>query len=438
MRQMFRTGPDDADVRYNPITSSLDTLRTLMAALGFPSIDNGYSPEVIACDNEYPPFECAHRRRSVMLQDGGLSLRTWILPQAIARFDGELPRAAICCGAIYDQDDAPLAKRYRIEGYLSGPELNERAVCDLWQDFGVRLFGLGTYAYLRETKERCSIVVLEDRCAEKKHEFIEGGCAAPELKAALGLEEEMAWAFSIDVDAFAVEYYEAEREELYSTDPDILEKWSCPACPTAEDALHRLANALRWLGYTEYHCAPFYPRGIYKKEHMIQEKWDTNNAPFNLNEPMGDNVSFATVLTPGLEDTLSVYWKAGRAAARIFEIGHVAKPDAQTGGARERLVLAFGGYGDGLDIHTFVEDAGKVLARAGLVGEMFFPTDKAIAYKADECYILLDSKNGYLESNLGQMHPIAERNWGIGTQAYMAFLEIEAIAAAANEMREEY
>lgn len=52
------------------------------------------------------------------------------------------------------------------------------------------------------------------------------------------------------------------------------------------------------------------------------------------------------------------------------------------------------------------------------------PTDMAIAYDQRDCWLVLDEKMSYLESNFGGISAKAEENHGIGVHAFMAQFEL--------------
>lgn len=375
------------------------------------------------------------KKKPVTFKNTDLMLRTSLLPSIFSH--GSVPHTdrSIAYGAIYDRNGAPFTKHYRVEGYFTANKIGDQDLYELWTTFAAKLLGVGTSIYLSRTGEETTIVI-EDRKTAKTYEFIKGGFASDELKNALKCENAQIWVFDIDIDSFVLKDMDIDsRTSLYSLSPSMLKGYTCVQSAAGESPLYRLIDSLRWMGYTEYVGNPFYPDGIYVKMNMIQEKWDTNNSPYILTENIENNVSFATVLTPSYEKTITDFYHAGEKNVRIFEVGHIAKPVAGEKEPREKLVVALGGYGEDLNIESFKDEIGKILTNTGLVGETFFPTNLAIAYKTDECYIMLDGSNHYLETNIGQMSPIAAKNWGIDVPAFMAYLEMDAIERAIRNLR---
>ena len=324
---------------------------------------------------------------------------------------------------------------HQIEGMILQNTVTGRELQLLWNRFAEYTLGLGAYAYLRTIGENTCEIILKDRKYDKTYILGYGGAASKELLQACNIDSGCGWAFCIDVDLFAVQYLSLEkREDLYSCHPAFLERYRSMESSSGGELLYRLADILRWYGYIEVIGNPIYPDGIYKKMNMIQEKWDKNNEPYALDEPLGSLTALCTVLTPSLEDAISRFYRAGAGNVRIFEIGHIYRPQEGQLLPRERVAIALGGYGDDLSYESFTVELSKILQMAGLVGEMFFPTTQAIAYKTDECSIILSEKNQYLEANMGRINPIAEQNFGIGRQAYMANFEIGFIEQAVSEL----
>ena len=115
-------------------------------------------------------------------------------------------------------------------------------------------------------------------------------------------------------------------------------------------------------------------------------------------------------------------------------MSHIFVP--QQGGAPiEKLALSFGAYGDGIDQAAFTKEVGDFLTAVGNKNHFYIPTNMAIAYKTGECRLLLDEKMSYLGGNFGGISEIAEANFGLGTHAYMANLELMPLE---NKAKEEY
>ena len=99
----------------------------------------------------------------------------------------------------------------------------------------------------------------------------------------------------------------------------------------------------------------------------------------------------------------------------------------------EKLAFSFGAYGEDMNLAMFIQEVGDFLTKIGNKNHFYVPTDLAIAYQKGECRLILDEKMQYLDGNFGGISEIAERNFGIGTHAFMANLELMALERKAAE-----
>jgi hypothetical protein len=86
-----------------------------------------------------------------------------------------------------------------------------------------------------------------------------------------------------------------------------------------------------------------------------------------------------------------------------------------------------------MDFAAFKNQVGDFLTKIGNKNHFYVPTNMAIAYTTSECCVILDEKMRYLDGNFGGISPIAEKNFGIGTHAFMANLELAALKRKADE-----
>ncbi len=73
------------------------------------------------------------------------------------------------------------------------------------------------------------------------------------------------------------------------------------------------------------------------------------------------------------------------------------------------------------------------MTELGIQNHFFIPTDMAIAYNTSDCWLILDEKMSYLETNFGSISPKALENHQIGTQAYMLQMELAPIERKEEE-----
>ena len=188
-----------------------------------------------------------------------------------------------------------------------------------------------------------------------------------------------------------------------------------------------------------------YSADAYVRMNMIQEAWDTNNVAITLKAPvtgyenplteLTQREGLPTVLVPSIEQAMSENFAAGINEVKLFEIGHIFKPAKGGGQPWEKVSLSFGAYGPDLTMQKFKAEVDQVLTELGISNHFFIPTDMAIAYKTDECCVILDEKMKYLDGNCGHISPVALKNFRIDAQAYMAQFELDTIE---NKSDEEY
>ena len=84
-------------------------------------------------------------------------------------------------------------------------------------------------------------------------------------------------------------------------------------------------------------------------------------------------------------------------------------------------------YSRQVDRISFRKEVDAFLTELGIRNHYFISTTMAIAYDITDCWLVLDEKPNYLGGNFGGVSPIAEKNHGIGTYAFMAQLELQPL-----------
>ena len=440
----------------HPLRITADALKTAFLLEGFQLYDNGEYPELERAEVNVKIFENPGAvKKPVLLEEGQYALRTQLLPFALPAMgrDGRLPAAV--SGKVFDGSCAVHPAHLLIEGVLPGT-LSLYDIGVLWKKIARRAFGAACDAETVKCSGRRagsdlaswgSSAMTDNTLAEP--DTWEIRVSGPEEKSfVLGYFGTMTWlgsallgaagagncfAFSIDVDSAAVwSLGLADREALFNNTQEFLGGFADGSVSATEAFEDRCRDVLRALGYTEGYGPKIYPDGIYKKMNMIQDEWDLNNKGVQLAEPLGDQTGLPTVLTPAIEQILSEKWAAGETCARAFEISHIFMPQ-KDGAPIEKLALSFGAYGEDMDLGTFKEEVGDFLTKIGNKNHFYVPTGLAIAYNTKECLLLLDEKMSYLGGNFGGISEKAERNFGIGTHAYMANLELLPLKNKADE-----
>ncbi len=442
----------------HPLRITADALRNAFARCGFRLLDNGEYPELESGELSFTVFGNGPAAKPVFVQGGNYALRTQLLPYALSEMKGELPVKAAACGKIFDAGDAQYPSRLTVEGAV----ISDMSFYDLrmlWKKivrtaFGAayeaelvhdgrpktqsNLAGWGSSAMQRTTLKETDTWTV--RVTAPDGSVFDLGTMGTMTWLAAALcghenEQEKCMAFSIDVDEAACAWLGiGSRAELYDNTQANLDRYPDTQVSASESFEDRCRDVLRTMGYSEGFGPKIYPDGIYKKMNMIQDEWDLNNKGVLLKEPLGSGTGLPTVLTPAIEQIVSEKWAAGEPEARCFEISHIFIPQNDAAPI-EKLALSFAVYGPSVSQASFTAEVDSFLTKIGNKNHFFIPNTQAIAYKFGECRLILDERMSYLGGNFGGMSEKAEANFGIGTHAYMANLELMPLE---NKAAEEY
>ena len=441
-------------ITKHPLRITADALLGAFALNGFDMYDNGEYPELELSDVNVRIFDDPSAVMApVLLQDGEYSLRTQLLPFALTKMRENGSLKAVAAGKVFDGSDEKYPARLKLEGVVTG-DMDLYDVRVLWTKIARSAFGAGCGAVLEAVSDaavrndlaNCGASAMKDSTLTETVSFrIKVDCPDGSSftlghtgtmtwmgRALLGTKAPLAMAVSIAIaEISAVRFGLNDRKELFDNSQKFLSRFEDPSAGISGSFEDLCRDYLRAMGYSEGFGPKIYPDGIYKKMNMIQESWDLNNVGVLLKvKQIGTGLP--TVLTPAIEQIISEKWAAGEKSAKAFEISHIFIP--QKGGAPvEKLALSFAAYGDDVDQASFTKEVGDFLTKIGNNNHFFIPNTQAIAYKFGECRLLLDEKMSYLGGNFGGMSEKAEANFGIGTHAYMANLELKPLKDKAAE-----
>lgn len=421
-------------ITRHPLYQTADVLKRAFLVNGFHLYDNGESPEVVSADRAVELYEAPDEAvfKKILLEDGGYSLRTSLLPTELSAMKGKLPIKEVICGRVYNADDKLFPGHMYLEGVFADSEIVTKDWEELLNYVVREICGISVSAVLNPVKkDSFCIVVKEDNGSE----FILGhtGCGNWLTKALLGTEDSSikTWLFTIDIDSLALHLHQIEsRELLYQNSLKNLTLCTdtCPAC--GNTFADRTSNLLRRMGYIEYIGSRIYQADAYLKMNMFQGAWDTNNKGLTLVEPLGEAGEYIwlpTVLTPGLEQVLADNYKAGEKTVKIFDIAHTYLPGIGGAQPTEKIALSIGAYGPDIDPEGFKKEIDVLLSELGISNHFFIPTDIPIPYDKRYCWLVLDETMSYMEGNFGAIGEKAKSNYGIGVPAYMANFELEPL-----------
>ncbi len=423
-------------ITKHPLYAAADILKRALIENGFSLYDDGETPEVLPVEKNIPPFAVWEdfAVSPVILEGGKYTLRTSLLTAELTGMRSALPLKKIICGKIYDKKDPSFPARLRIEGVFADNGTSLKEYRTLWNKIAVSAFGVAASTQLEAMgMDSYRIMITKDGSSAGI------GCTGPGgwlTKALLGTDGDAAstWAFSVDVDTVALHLFRIEnRAALYRNVPDHLTGYVDCSAAVGDTFSNRASDLLRSMGYSQYIGMRLYPPDIYKKMNMIQEAWDANNQAVQLLEPIDGNTGLPTVLTPAAEQALADCFQAGAQGVKLFDIGHIFLPARDGGAPIEKVAISICAYGTDVNSKSFKADVVRFLKQLGIHNHFFFPTNLAIAYDTKDTWLVLDEKMRYLEGNFGGISSKAEENFGIGTHAFMANLELEPLKAKSAE-----
>lgn len=435
-------------VNKHPLHLMADRLKKAFVLHGFSLKDNGESRELIPVDASFSLFNTRSIEgfKAMETGDGAYMLRTSLLGSVLAGYDRQLPCKVVTSGFAYDMAGSQYPQHLLLEAVIACPDLTKTDLETLLTGICQEAFGVNAeVSYTYENSKAMTI------CVETDGKVIKAGQAGQAswmVRALLGQtgSDLPVWVIRIDVDDVVMQTYAVpDRKALYSPLAADLSAYGCPSPSFGGDFSSRARNVLRRHGFMEFVGERIYSADAYVRMNMIQEAWDTNNVAITLKDPvtgyenplteLKQREGLPTVLAPSLEQAMSENFAAGIKEVKLFEIGHIFKPAKTDGQPWEKVSLSFGAYGPDLTMQKFKAEVDQVLTELGISNHFFIPTDMAIAYKTDECCVILDEKMKYLDGNCGHISPVALKNFRIDAQAYMAQFELDTIE---NKSDEEY
>jgi hypothetical protein len=429
----------------HPLYLAADKLKTAFFMLGFTFADNGEGLEIEESNITFATWEepadiFGWQSDPIYLGDGSTLLRTRILPAQLHVLRQNPPVRVVTFGRVYKKSDAELPMHSQIEGFVAEEGLTLGPWQDVWNQYAVALFGLGASASLESTGNKSYKITIRNQADGKVFDLGYTGLASAEALEVSGIRNVnyTGWVFVVDVEQFALQYLSLpSRASLYDNDISFLSRFTSDAAAAGLTPEYRAVDVLRALGYLETCYNTIYPDGIYIKMNMIRDAWDKNNQPLPLSAPLGDLTAMRTVLTPALEGILALNYERGAAKARVFEVSHIYLPVEGQLLPKEHFSISMGSYGPDVTLGSFTKDVEAVLQGLGVSSYLFAPTDMAIAYKTDECMVILDGQGKYMDGNFGRISEIAAQNFGIGVPAYMAQMELTSLVRTSQTQRGE-
>ncbi|MGN0363793.1 MAG: phenylalanine--tRNA ligase subunit beta [Bilifractor sp.] len=190
-------------------------------------------------------------------------------------------------------------------------------------------------------------------------------------------------------------------------------------------------DVAEYCGFSQGMCYSFEsPRAFDKL--LIPEE-DPLRKAIEISNPLGEDFSIMrTISLNGMLTSLSTNYNRRNKDVRLYELGNVYIPKAlpltELPDERMQFTLGFYGKGDFYDMKGVVEEFLSQIGMHDLV-EYDSKAGKPFLHPGRQALIRYDGNAiGYL----GEVHPVVQKNYGIGERTYVAVLDMPSILPFAS------
>ena len=234
--------------------------------------------------------------------------------------------------------------------------------------------------------------------------------------------------FRQDIEGFADVAEEVARFHGYDKIPTTL--------PSGEATTGKLSFKLRieekardiaeYCGFSQGMCYSFESPKVFDK--LLLEQDDVLRKAVTIANPLGEDFSvMRTISLNGILTSLATNYNRRNKDVKLYELGNVYLPESVpvTTLPEERMQFTLGFYGDG-DFYTMKGVIEEFLESIGMKDKKEYDpkAGKNFLHPGRQANIIYGGKVlGYL----GEVHPEVLDNYGIGTKAYVAVLDMPEI-----------
>lgn len=234
--------------------------------------------------------------------------------------------------------------------------------------------------------------------------------------------------FRQDIEGFADVAEEVARFHGYDKIPTTL--------PSGEATTGKLSFKLRieekardiaeYCGFSQGMCYSFESPKVFDK--LLLDQDDVLRKAVTIANPLGEDFSvMRTISLNGILTSLATNYNRRNKDVKLYELGNVYLPESVpvTTLPEERMQFTLGFYGDG-DFYTMKGVIEEFLESIGMKDKKEYDpkAGKNFLHPGRQANILYGGKVlGYL----GEVHPEVLDNYGIGTKAYVAVLDMPEI-----------
>ncbi len=194
----------------------------------------------------------------------------------------------------------------------------------------------------------------------------------------------------------------------------------------AEQVESRLGASCRALGFDEIITYSFISPTYYDKIRWPQDA--QRRKSFKILNPLGEDTSIMRTTTlPSMLEILTRNYNFRNKSARLYEVGRTYTPGGKDGLAIESKYLTLGAYG-GMDFFTLKGVVEAILKELRCDNISFVAVTENPSYHPGRCAAVW--AGGQVLGVLGQVHPLAAKNYGVDTEIYAAELSLAALMDA--------
>ena len=179
-------------------------------------------------------------------------------------------------------------------------------------------------------------------------------------------------------------------------------------------------------GYSESMTYSFESPKVFDK--LLLPEDDVLRDTLKISNPLGEDFSIMrTTLLGGLLSSLALNYNKRNKKAALFEIGNVYLPAEKKYEELpdERKNLVFGFYGDG-DFYTLKGALEELFADLGLKGQREYLPDSGFPFLHPGRQAKV-TQNRKPVAFLGELHPLAAKNFGLGARTYIACVDVKTV-----------
>ena len=191
-----------------------------------------------------------------------------------------------------------------------------------------------------------------------------------------------------------------------------------------------LGRVCRACGYNEIITYSFISPTYYDKIRWPEE--DFHRKSFKILNPLGEDTSIMRTTTlPSMLDILARNYNYRNKNVKLYELGRVYMPGGEDGLANESKVLTLGAYGEQMDFYRLKGAVEAILKDIRAKEVRFEAEQENPSYHPGRCATVWSGTDCI--GCLGQVHPLAAKNFGVDAELYCAELSFDELMQAQGE-----